>query len=262
MLLPRLASAAIGIPLIVLAIWAGGEVLAAVVAVAVFIAVLEVAAARDSVWSMRGFGPAVLAALLPVAAFAGNDWLLGAIALAILVPSAAFSLNRGSYAGVNAWLWSLAPSLYVGVLASHFVLLREAPAGRDWLLFTVLAVWITDTGAYFVGRSIGRHKLAPAISPGKTVEGAIGSALAGFAAVFALDAALGLELALVHRIALGLLLPPVVLFGDLAESALKRSLSVKDSGFLVPGHGGVLDRLDSLLFAAPSVYWYVQWIVL
>jgi phosphatidate cytidylyltransferase len=262
MLIPRLITAAIGIPLLVAAIWVGEELLAAVVAVAVFIAVIEVAAARRSARSVYGLGSSLLASLLPAAALAGYDWLLGAIVLAILAPSTAFTLSPDPRRAVDAWLWSITTALYVGVLASHFVLLREAPDGRDWLLFTVLTVWITDTGAYFVGRTLGRHRLAPAISPGKTIEGALGSAIAGFAAVFALDAIFGLGLDTQHRVILGLLLPAVTLFGDLAESALKRSLDIKDSGALVPGHGGVLDRLDSLLFAAPVVYWYLHWIIL
>jgi phosphatidate cytidylyltransferase len=262
MLLTRLLTAAAGIPLLVLTIWVGGELLAAVVAAAVFVAVLEIAAIRHEARTVYGLGASLLAALLPVAALYGFDWLTAAIVLAILVPSALFTLARDPHKGADHWLWSIAPALYVGVLAGHFVLLRELPNGRDWLLFMVLTVWITDTGAYFVGRTIGRHKLAPAISPGKTVEGGIGSAVAGFAAVFILDAPIGLDLDVAHRVVLGLLLPPVILVGDLAESALKRSLDVKDSGFLVPGHGGVLDRLDSLLFAAPVVYWYLYWIVL
>jgi phosphatidate cytidylyltransferase len=135
-----------------------------------------------------------------------------------------------------------------------------ADNGRELLFFTVLTVWATDTGAYAVGRLIGRHKLAPSISPGKTIEGTLGSLVTGFIAVFVLDAALDLELALRDRIALGLLLPPIIGLGDLAESALKRSLSMKDSSGLVPGHGGIADRLDSLLFAAPAVYYYLLWL--
>jgi phosphatidate cytidylyltransferase len=151
--------------------------------------------------------------------------------------------------------------VYFGVLASYFVLLREGSNGRDWLFFAVIAVWVTDTGAYFVGRMLGRHKLAPAISPAKTIEGSLGSFVAGFAAVFVLNEALDLGLAVEHRVALGLLLPPVIMVGDLAESALKRALAIKDSSGLVPGHGGIADRLDSLLFAAPLVYYYLRWVV-
>jgi phosphatidate cytidylyltransferase len=104
--------------------------------------------------------------------------------------------------------------------------------------------------------------LAPAISPGKTIEGAAGSLVAGFIAVFVLDAVLDLGFETVHLVALGLILPPVIMVGDLAESALKRALNVKDTSGLVPGHGGIADRLDSLLFAAPAVYYYLKWIIL
>jgi len=165
---------------------------------------------------------------------------------------------------VQAWLWTVAPALYFGYLAGHFVLLRELPDGRAWLFLTILTVWVADTGAYFLGRAVGRHKLAPAVSPGKTVEGAVGQVISGFVAVLVLNEALGLglEIGIGHAIALGLLLPVVALLGDLAESALKRALGVKDSSGLVPGHGGVADRLDSLLFAAPVVFWYARWAVL
>jgi phosphatidate cytidylyltransferase len=165
-------------------------------------------------------------------------------------------------ASIESWLWGLACALYFGLLAAHFVLLREVPNGRDWVIFAVLTVWITDTGAYAVGRAFGSRKLAPAISPGKTIEGALGSLVVGFATVFLLDWALGLDLATEHKVALGIVLPIVILFGDLAESAIKRATGIKDSSGLVPGHGGVADRLDSLLFAVPTVYWYLQWVIL
>jgi phosphatidate cytidylyltransferase len=151
--------------------------------------------------------------------------------------------------------------VYVGWLAAHFVLLRESPDGRDWVLLTLLTVWIGDTGAYFVGRPLGRHKLAPHVSPGKTWEGAAGGQVSGFLAVLGLTALFNLDIGVEHVIVLGLLVPAAALVGDLAESAIKRGLGVKDSSGLVPGHGGVLDRLDSLLFAAPAVYWYLRWLV-
>jgi phosphatidate cytidylyltransferase len=258
MLSTRLLSAAIGIPLVALAIWVGGELLAAVVALAVLIAVVEVAVIRGAHRTLAGMLPAVLAATLPPAALAGLDWLLGAIVLLILATGAVFAWTGNPLVGLQDWLWGVALGLYVGVLAAHAVLLREAPDGREWLFFSVLVVWITDTGAYAVGRAIGRRKLAPVVSPGKTVEGAIGSFVTGFIAVFALSEVLGLSLSLADQVALGLILPPIILVGDLAESAIKRSLDVKDSGFLVPGHGGILDRLDSLLFAIPAVYYYLE----
>lgn len=262
MLTTRLATAAVGIPFVLLTVWVGGALLVAVVAAAVFIASVELAAARGAARDPFALLAAAAAAALPPAAFAGQGYLGGAAAGAAVLVSAGYALAGDPQRRLDAWLWGLTGVLYFGLLAGHFVLLRQAPEGRHWLLFLVLTVWITDTGAYFVGRLVGRHKLAPAVSPGKTWEGAGGSYVAGLAAVFGLAEAFSLGLAVEERVALGLLLPPVIALGDLAESALKRGLGIKDSSGLVPGHGGVADRLDSLLFAAPTLYWFLQWLVL
>jgi phosphatidate cytidylyltransferase len=260
LLIQRLVTAAVGIPLIAGAIWVGDGLLAALVALAVFIACMEFAAARHANRTPMALLSALAGALLPVAAYAGEEYFLGAIVGVVVLLSAAFTLTNDPPQDVQDWVWGVATSLYFGALASYFVLLREAPDGRDLLFFTVLTVWITDTGAYAVGRLIGKHKLAPAISPGKTIEGTLGSLMTGFGAVFVLNAVLDLGFDTIDWIALGLILPPVIGLGDLAESALKRALAIKDSSGLVPGHGGVADRLDSLLFAAPVVYYYLLWV--
>ena len=258
MLSQRLISAAIGIPLIVLIVWLGGAVLAAVVAIAVFVAVIEIAAARDVAGTPFAILTGLLGSLIPLAALEGGDWFTGSIVAVILITSTAFIFSPQPRHAVEGWLWGVATALYFGALAGHFVLLRELEDGRDWLFFALITVWVADTGAYAVGRWVGSHKLAPAISPGKTIEGALGQVLTGVIAVFAIDAILGLDLALEHRIALGLLLPAVALAGDLAESAIKRALDIKDSSAIVPGHGGIADRLDSLLFAVPVLYYYLS----
>jgi phosphatidate cytidylyltransferase len=264
----RLLTAAIGIPILVGIVWVGSALLAAVVAVAVAVACVEFAMAREADGLREAhrtplaIAGALCAASLPLIALAGEEYLLGGFVATIMLVSAVYTTTKDPAGDVQSWLWSMTTALYFGGLGAFFVLLRDGVEGRDLVFFTLVTVWVTDTGAYAVGRAVGRHKLAPAISPNKTIEGAIGSLVWGFAAVFALNEALGLELALEHRIALGLLLPPIIMVGDLAESAVKRSLGVKDSSGLVPGHGGIADRLDSLLFAAPAVYYYVQWIVL
>ena len=257
----RLLTAAVGIPVIVAAVWAGGWWLTAVVAAAAGIAVLEVQCARHHLGSPAALLAGGLAALLPVSAKLGFSDAAWAFALVAALPLAAVAVARDPREGVTDWLWAAGPVLYVGWLAAHFVLLRGMPDGREWVLTAVLTVWITDTGAYFIGRPLGRHKLAPRISPGKTWEGAAGGQVAGFAAVAGLVAAFGLDLGAAPVVALGLLLPAAAQIGDLAESAVKRGLGIKDSSGLVPGHGGVLDRLDSLLFAAPVLYWYLRWLV-
>src|SRR5262249_16006775 len=130
----------------------------------------------------------------------------------------------------------------------HIVLLRGAPEGWRWVLFTVYVAMGSDSGGYFTGRAWGRHKLAPGISPGKTVEGAVGAV--GGAIVIAVVCRFVFFRALPLAYALGCAVAISVLgqLGDLCESALKRAFGAKDSGWIIPGHGGILDRLDSLLF--------------
>jgi len=154
---------------------------------------------------------------------------------------------------------SLAAGLYLGATGGALARLRiaapeEEGAGRVLLLLAV--VMASDTGAYFVGHAFGRRPLAPAISPGKTVEGAIGG-LAGGAAAGATAALVAFPAHPAWQLALlGAVAAAVGALGDLAESALKRWAGAKDSGRLLPGHGGMLDRLDSLLTAAPVLYYY------
>lgn len=157
---------------------------------------------------------------------------------------------------------TIASALYLGLTFGHVAGLLAQPAnaerGRDLLMLAVLAVYAGDVGAYYGGRALGRHRLAPRLSPGKTVEGAVcGVALAAGAALLA---PLWFFRALPwgHALALGAAAGSAGILGDLAESLFKRAAEVKDSGALLPGHGGLLDRLDSLLFAAPVVYWYAR----
>ena len=150
---------------------------------------------------------------------------------------------------------------YVGLLGAHLVLLRELAEGRDWVYLTVFATFAVDTAAYAVGRTVGRRKLAPRISPGKTVEGTLGGLAGGFAMVLLLNYFLGIRLEAALIVPLAALLPVAAVLGDLAESILKRGMQVKDASSLIPGHGGLLDRFDSLLFTFPVVYYFVTWVV-
>jgi len=261
MLTTRILTAAVGIPLVALVIWAGGWWLAGVVAAAAGIAVLELQAARGTLRTPMVALAGALAVALPVAAKLGGPWPDRTLTAVALAPAALLALRRDPRKEVEDWLWAVATVVYVGWLASRFVLLREWGDGREWVLLAVLTVWITDTGAYFVGKNLGRRKMAPAVSPNKTWEGAAGGQLAGLAAVVGLHYAFDLGLDWYHVAALGLLLPVAAQAGDLAESAIKRALGIKDASTIVPGHGGIADRLDSLLFAIPSLYYYLQWLV-
>lgn len=146
--------------------------------------------------------------------------------------------------------------LYISLFLSYLILLYGGHAGKDWIFFILIVLWCNDSGAYLIGRMVGKHRLSPLVSPGKTVEGAVGGVVFSLiAAVFA-RAVLLEALSLNQALLLALVISATGQAGDLCESTLKRHFGVKDSGALLPGHGGMLDRIDSLLFAAPFTYYF------
>lgn len=147
--------------------------------------------------------------------------------------------------------------LYVGFTLSTVASTRLLPGGERFVLFLALVTWAADTGAYYAGTLWGKHLLAPSISPKKTIEGVGGGAGLALVTACVAHASFVPELSLQDAVILGLLLTIAGLLGDLWESAIKRRAGVKDSGSILPGHGGMLDRLDSLLFTAPAFYYYV-----
>ena len=160
---------------------------------------------------------------------------------------------------IAAWVWTVVGIVYLGWLLGHYVALRELTDGRNWVFFALIVTFASDTAAFLVGRTLGRHHMAPHISPNKTWEGAIGG-LAGaavFSLLFTLPTPLNLPLGYGQALILGLLVSVFGQLGDLLESWFKRRTGVKDSGRLLPGHGGALDRLDSVIVAGPLVYYYV-----
>lgn len=157
--------------------------------------------------------------------------------------------------------YSLMGALYVAGLLGHLILIRNLENGGALTLFMVMTVWMGDTAAYYIGRTYGKRRLAPAISPGKTVEGAAAGLLGSMAAGGLAKWWLVQDIALVHCLIVALICGMIGQLGDLAESLLKRNAGAKDSGGIVPGHGGVLDRSDSLMFAGPAFYCYYQWII-
>ena len=146
-------------------------------------------------------------------------------------------------------------ALYIGFCLAHLVLLRFLPQGNGWLLVLTAVTACGDTGAYYIGSTLGRHKLCPRISPKKTVEGAVGGVVSAVICAVAVGWYLLPRTSPWLIFGAGLLLSLVSIAGDLAESVLKRSVGVKDSGTLLGGHGGVLDRIDSLLLAGPVLYY-------
>lgn len=202
------------------------------------LAVCAAAAGTPLVWAM--FRPNLDGAFV--------DWALNCAGVLYLgLPLfAAISLRQTEGEISASWLHDWTDALSLG-WASH-------PRGLAWLLLVIVVTWLSDTGAYMIGRSFGRRPLIPRISPKKTVEGLVGGlACAALTAVIA-SSAFGLDLPWLVMLLAGLVIAIIGVFGDLAESLMKRQAGVKDSGTLIPGHGGMLDRLDALLFT-----WTAGW---
>ncbi|MBM7659329.1 phosphatidate cytidylyltransferase [Bacillus mesophilus] len=148
-------------------------------------------------------------------------------------------------------------TIYIGTGFYYFIQINEQ--GLKYLFFAMFVIWATDSGAYFVGRAMGKRKLWPEISPNKTIEGSVGGILCALVVAIIFQAILPISDSFVMVIIITILLSIFGQIGDLVESALKRHYSVKDSGTLLPGHGGILDRFDSLLFVLP-IFYFLQFI--
>lgn len=217
-----------------------------------------------SPWLTVGVG-AALTASFATSLYAGPGEAGGAVRW---TPTPELVLVIGIGLIASAPLWSpgrplvestantLFGAVYVGWLLGYAIWLQGRAGGPQLVLFLVGATWAGESAAYLVGSSVGRHQLAPILSPRKTVEGSIAQIVVSIAAALALGAWLLPARGLVGAAGAGALLGVIGQAGDLAESAIKRSIGTKDTGDLIPGHGGMLDRIDSLLFNAPALYLY------
>ncbi len=155
--------------------------------------------------------------------------------------------------------WLCLGLLYLPLLLGHLIPLRMLAEGREWIFLTLMVIMGCDSFAYFVGSKFGKRKLYPAVSPNKSIEGGIGGLFGSVLAVLIARATFLPTIGIVDAVLIGLLLGVAGQLGDLFESLLKRACKVKDSGTMIPGHGGILDRLDSLLFAFPLVYYIARY---
>jgi phosphatidate cytidylyltransferase len=179
------------------------------------------------------------------------------LSLALVGGLAAFLVVPGRRQGLGRWAMGLAGALYIGMPFNYYLLLYTSkPNGLVWTLFTIFAVVASDAAALLIGSRLGRHPFFAAISPKKTVEGAI-AGVVGSVLVMLIGVSAVLGLNPLHAIALGIVVGVSGMVGDLVESQMKRIAEVKDSSHLIPGHGGVLDRIDSILFPPILVYFYV-----
>lgn len=286
----RVAVAAVGVPFALALLYVGGWPLALVLAGIAAGAAAEFyrLAAQRGVRAFVVAGavlatlPILLAMLLPTA-YDASAWSWRVfVATSLLVTAVAIYRRGVEGSPLAASAVTVFGALFTGGTLAYAVYLRQMDPGLDatglataassrWtgaalLAFPLILTWLSDTGAYFGGRRFGRRKLIAAVSPGKTVEGAVAGVIAtvltgALYAHFVLEGALGLPVGMVAGAVIGLIVSPVAQVGDLAESLLKREAGVKDSGSLLPGHGGVLDRFDSLFFSIPVTYWLLSWLL-
>jgi len=267
----RAISAAVLVPVLLIVIGIGGPVLALAVTLVTAIAAVEVFRLLHGggYAPFLALGTAFAVTIVLDAAFPevleGSGLLLGAIGI-VLVAVASF-IKADPRDGLQSWMATVFGAFYISLLSFIIRLGHAGPdipasaplnflgAERGWILMLLLAVWAFDTGAFLVGRTIGRTKFIAHISPAKTVEGVAGGVVASTVVVGALLWGLGQNP--VHALLLGPLVALAAQAGDLAESVIKRAAGAKDSGTIIPGHGGVLDRVDSFIFAAPVMTLYV-----
>jgi phosphatidate cytidylyltransferase len=276
-LLQRILSSIVLLPIIALIVWWGEPLVSATVILLAVVALHEL----FGLFRGGGYQPRRSAGYLSVSLFViaaalrarvGLDWTGLALVTSIIASLSVELPRRNRQHELLHWSLTLSGATYIGWTLAHFVLLRaiETPLspngwlaflglepGAAWIVFVLAITFLSDTGAYFTGRLLGYHRMAPYISPNKSWEGALGGLIfATLTGVF-LVYLLGLPIQLWAGALLGCIGSIAGQAGDLAESLIKRQVNIKDSGHLIPGHGGMLDRVDSLLFTAPVLYYMI-----
>jgi phosphatidate cytidylyltransferase len=200
------------------------------------------------------------AAVIPVLFYDNVTLIFPLFSAAMLLLSLLFLFRLPVITEVHHRLgWIILGLVYLPFLLGHLMPLRLLPDGRQWIFMTLIVIMSCDTFAYFVGSRIGKRKLYPAVSPNKSIEGALGGLVGSLVAIMIVKFTFLPILGFFDAMLIGLLLGVMGQLGDLFESLLKRACQVKDSGSMIPGHGGMLDRLDSLLFAFPVVYYIARY---
>ena len=269
----RTISAVILIPVVIFLVWWNGYLYSALIALVTVLMLIEYCQLSQSIGA-RGSRILIVVSGLLFCLSASVQPATGEIshfvlALTLLL-TFAYQIVRNQ---IDTAFLSVASTLvgvvYIGwAFGYHLISLRQignvadTPIGRGLIFFLLVTIWIGDAAAYLVGKQFGKHKLRPQISPGKTVEGTIAGLGFGVLAGASVWSFLLKDIfSLPHALILSLLLGVVSQLSDLSESIIKRSADVKDSGSLIPGHGGLLDRCDSLIFSAPTLYYYFQYLI-
>jgi len=197
--------------------------------------------------------------------FGSAGWMISLVVLASMVYHLV-AYERGRDPAGSDFALTLAGILYIGWFGAYFISIRNLPEGKWWILVVLPAVWFADAGAYFIGRRFGKHLLSPRLSPKKTWEGYLGGIVTGviftalFSALWHVGAGAASEINAANGALVGLVMGIFPTLGDLGESMIKRQVGVKDSGNLLPGHGGFFDRIDSWLWAVVLGYYMIVWL--
>lgn len=266
-ILPRLAVTVLGVPCLYVITLRGGLLFAVLVALLILLGLREFYALMRS----KGYEPFAALGYFCALAISGYAWRQGVAVPLILTASLMAIMVRElmrrdmSHPLVHIGV-TLFGIMYVGWLGGHLVMLRELPGsqgaesvlGAQMVFYTALVTWATDTGAYLAGVAFGRRPLLPRVSPKKTVEGAVGGLLGAMLVGWLCAKGFAVFMTPLAGALLGLVVGLSAQLGDLVESLLKRDAGTKDSAELIPGHGGILDRFDSLLFTVPVTYYYFR----
>lgn len=264
MLRQRILTAIVIIPISILVIWFGNPWFGLIMALFALLGSLEFyrLASSINIKPLSYFGTAIvlLLVLSPFWSITMIKPLLITIAVIISLIWLLFrSLKTNAF---NNWAWTMAGILYIGWTLSHWIEIRDLEFGQYWVFWAFTIIVVNDAGAFFIGRALGKHPLALSISPKKTWEGAIGGLVAGIIASVIFGSFFPVFISFWQMIVLGFVVCLLAQLGDLVESLLKRNTDVKDSGKLLPGHGGSLDRLDSFFLTGPVLFYCITYIVL
>jgi phosphatidate cytidylyltransferase len=256
-LISRVLVTVVALPFVLWLVYLGGWPLFGLALVVAVVALHELYVMARSLRPLVLAGYAGATATLLGAELGGATWMVGGFMLTLLFAFLLYGIADTRQSGTITMSSTVLGVAWIALGLAHLLLLRHIPEhGRLAILTVLLAIFADDTAAYFVGRLVGRHKLAPALSPGKTWEGFVAGTAVAIAVVFFALYDQGF-LSISESLALGLALALAGAAGDLFESALKRDLQVKDSGRLLGGHGGMLDRIDAHLFAAVAAFYVV-----
>lgn len=256
----RILVGLLALPFVLLPLWLGG------IWSALLILVLAIAVSNEyfSLMEQGGYYPVHWLGRVWLALMVASGWRPDLLPITLVITAGmiatlTYALFQVEHP-VNTWLSTSAGAIYFGLMLSQGVALRELPNGLAWLMLGVLITWANDTAAYFVGYYLGNHKIWPRISPKKTWEGTLGGFVGGAITGGLMAALTPIPLGIPLGIVVGFLGGVLAFFGDLVESMIKRHAGAKDSGRFLPGHGGVWDRMDSILFVIPFVYQIALWL--